>query len=248
MAFPKGKKWSKEALEKKEQTRRSKTTDGVFAKDKTYTVICPVCEVARQVTYRYWWAINARKSSGTCFSCSRLKPGATNSGGFAKGSEPWNKGQGYISQITESESNAYYSAKSRCQNPTNAHYRDYGERGIEFRFTSLQEFMQCIGRKPTAKHTVDRFPDNNGHYEPGNVRWATYKEQAGNTRSNQWLTVNGVTKIIADWGSLSPMSDSTIRWRLKRGWCPECAVFLANPTRSTKLQCIHKKQEMNQHG
>jgi hypothetical protein len=40
-------------------------------------------------------------------------------------------------------------------------------------------FLRDVGPRPTPQHTLDRI-DNNGHYEPGNVRWATAKEQFEN--------------------------------------------------------------------
>ena len=74
----------------------------------------------------------------------------------------------------------YHAAKQRCTNPKDPRYRDYGGRGIEFRFNSFAEFFADIGPRPVG-HTLHRV-NNDGHYETGNVRWATPKEQAANRR------------------------------------------------------------------
>lgn len=75
----------------------------------------------------------------------------------------------------------YYAARRRCTNSCDRHYKDYGGRGIEFRFKSFQEFITEVGPRPSPELTLDRV-DNDGHYEQGNLRWATPKEQASNRR------------------------------------------------------------------
>jgi hypothetical protein len=79
------------------------------------------------------------------------------------------------------EYSAFNAAKGRCRNPKNKSYKNYGARGIEFRFTDFLEFVDEVGYRPTSKHSLDR-KNNNGHYEKGNVRWATKAEQANNRR------------------------------------------------------------------
>jgi hypothetical protein len=49
---------------------------------------------------------------------------------------------------------------------------------VEFRFESLEQFIDCVGIRPIGM-TLDRI-DPLGHYEAGNVRWATPFEQAKN--------------------------------------------------------------------
>jgi hypothetical protein len=73
----------------------------------------------------------------------------------------------------------------RCLNPNFAGYSNYGGRGIRVCpewHGSFEAFASHIGPRPTDKHSVDRI-NNEGHYEPGNVRWATAKEQANNRRN-----------------------------------------------------------------
>jgi hypothetical protein len=76
-------------------------------------------------------------------------------------------------------------AKQRCNNPSNAAYERYGGRGIKFCFSSNEEAMRWIaanlGPRPSRKYSIDRI-DNNRHYEPGNLRWATPSEQNRNKR------------------------------------------------------------------
>jgi hypothetical protein len=84
----------------------------------------------------------------------------------------------------------------RCCNQLNPAHRDYGGRGISIYAlwrADFAEFLAYVGRRPSPLHSIDRYPDNNGNYEPGNVRWATRTQQNRNSRRNHLLTVDGVT-------------------------------------------------------
>lgn len=79
----------------------------------------------------------------------------------------------------------------RCYEKTNISYPFYGGRGIKVyplwrkSYTAFRNYLlDSIGRRPSEKHSLDRL-DNNGNYEPKNLRWATAKDQAGNRRSRQ---------------------------------------------------------------
>lgn len=74
---------------------------------------------------------------------------------------------------------------ARCANPKSDQWVNYGGRGImvcEQWARDFGAFYAHLGPRPSNRHSIDRFPDNDGNYEPGNVRWATSKEQRLNQR------------------------------------------------------------------
>jgi hypothetical protein len=82
------------------------------------------------------------------------------------------------------EYNAWIHAKARCFNPKNNSFARYGGRGIKMCkewASSFESFYAYIGPRPNGT-TLDRYPNNDGNYEPGNVRWATIAQQNSNRR------------------------------------------------------------------
>jgi len=79
----------------------------------------------------------------------------------------------------------YLQARKRCRCPSrHPYWKNYGGRGIEFRFDSFEQFYSELGPRPSPLHSIDRI-DVDAHYEPGNVRWATASEQATNRRHHE---------------------------------------------------------------
>ncbi len=97
-----------------------------------------------------------------------------------------------------SEFSIYVAAKQRCINPNNKDYVYYGERGIKFLFKDFEQFFSELGKRPKRK-SLDRI-DNDGNYAPGNVRWATKKQQDENKRKwgtcrKRYQRVSGLVKL-----------------------------------------------------
>lgn len=94
------------------------------------------------------------------------------------------------------EYRAWCHMKDRCYRKTTAHYPRYGGRGIKvfpLWMNDFEAFYKHIGKRPTAGHSLDRI-NNDGDYEPGNVRWADSFTQASNKgmRSSNTTGYTGV--------------------------------------------------------
>jgi len=158
---------------------------------------------------------------------SHLRSGNTTSCGCVKregARERARKHDGYGSP----EYRAWIAMIQRCTNAKLAGFHNYGGRGIKVCANwqkSFAAFLVDVGQRPSEQHSLDRYPDNDGHYEPGNVRWATRKEQAHNSRKVRCVTVDGLTLPISEWARRVGLSMTTLHSRLtKLGWTPERAV------------------------
>jgi hypothetical protein len=120
----------------------------------------------------------------------------------------------------------------RCCNPANAQFGWYGARGIRVceRWQSFECFLADMGLRPSDAHTLDR-EDNDGDYEPGNCRWATWEQQSANRRSNKYLDVEGREMCISHAARHLGMPDLRLRTRLAKGW--EGERLLAPPEART---------------
>lgn len=120
--------------------------------------------------------------------------------------------------------NSWRGVISRCLNSTDCNYGRYGGAGIGVsdRWRSFENFLEDMGERPDGT-SLDRI-DNDGHYEPGNCRWATAKEQARNSRIPRYLEHAGRKLIMCDWAAETGLPAKLISRRLSRGWTTERAL------------------------
>jgi hypothetical protein len=103
-----------------------------------------------------------------------------------------------------SEYSSWEHMNQRCRNRNHQNFHLYGGRGIKIcdRWRSFKNFLADMGLKPTPKHTLDRFPNPAGNYQPSNCRWATMKEQGQNknprsVEARRQQTANARMAILA---------------------------------------------------
>jgi hypothetical protein len=133
-----------------------------------------------------------------------------------------------VNGITPPEYKAYINARTRATNPRMPGSHNYYDRGIKFHFKTFGEWFAELGLRPSEEHSVDRI-DNNGHYEVGNVRWATSKEQTRNKRNNRIIEFQGRTQCLMDWAKEIGITFSALSARLGRlGWSLEKALTTPN--------------------
>ena len=108
--------------------------------------------------------------------------------------------------------------KNRCLNQSNHAFHYYGGRGISVcdEWLDFKAFFRDMGERPTKSHSLDRI-DNDGNYEPANVRWATQAEQNLNRRNTLRAEVNGEMLPLKTLAEKYGVQYAAVRERYHRG-------------------------------
>lgn len=143
------------------------------------------------------------------------------------------------------EYRAWVSIKQRCFDIRYKSYESYGGRGItmcEGWKNSFLQFLADVGRAPTIQHQIDRI-NNDGNYEPNNVRWTDRRTQCRNRRNTIYLELCGEKKSLCDWADELGLRRATIYARLLRKkidwWIPlksKAANVARSPTQAYPKQ------------
>jgi hypothetical protein len=108
--------------------------------------------------------------------------------------------------------------KYRCENINSKGYPRYGGRGISIYgpwSKSFMDFYNYMGDPPNENSSIERI-NNEGNYEPGNVRWATWKEQANNRRDTVIIQYKGKSMSISEWARLRGIKIGTLNARIQK--------------------------------
>lgn len=163
-----------------------------------------VINEAERVNKRRMWLCLCNCGNIHIVSADGLKSGRTKSCGC------YNVEVAKLRRITHgltesSEYVAWESMKTRCTNKKSEKYPDYGERGIKVCdrwLNSFENFYADMGKKPSTEHSLDRYPNVNGNYEPSNCRWATLIQQGRNKRNNIIIKFKGVEYPLSQWSKI----------------------------------------------
>lgn len=125
----------------------------------------------------------------------------------------------------------------RCRNVINPKYKHWAGRGIKVceRWSGpngFANFYADMGPRPSSEHSVDRYPNKKGNYEPGNCRWGTEIQQQRNRTNNVEYTYKGKTQCTSAWAADLGIRHFALRLRIKK-WGLERA--LSTPKRHDKV-------------
>lgn len=131
------------------------------------------------------------------------------------------------------EYRVWKAMRQRCNDPNAENYYKYGAKGVRVceRWNDFEKFLEDVGPAPSLKHSVDRFPNRRGDYEPGNVRWATASEQARNRDGTQVVEYEGEKYLLVDLAEKHNTTAAFVRSRLARGWSLKQALTLPKGSR-----------------
>lgn len=159
-------------------------------------------------------------TSGMCPECSKKERGLRQ---IKHGESP---GQGkQASRLYR----IWLGIKTRCLNPNNHSYKNYGARGIDL----CKEWQEYLPFKEWALSTgysdnlsIDRI-NVDGPYSPENCRWADAKTQGRNRRNTISYELNGNQYSMSELADLYGIPYSVLKGRLRRyKWSVEEAISI----------------------
>lgn len=183
----------------------------------------------------YYWECKCDCGKIKLVASENLKSGSTKSCGCLRATRLVTHGKAF-----SLEHHSWTQMKQRCRPDADKPHREaYFEKGVKVCdrwLNSFENFYSDMGPRPSKYHSLDRFPDPNGDYKPGNCRWATMKEQCNNRRNNRIIEFNGLSLTLSQWSEKLGVSRNTLRNRMDRqGWSAEKAFTVNVKGRCTPI-------------
>jgi hypothetical protein len=168
----------------------------------TFGRLSVIEEVEKRGEHRHF-RLRCACGQTTIAAYPNLKSGHTKSCGCEKGL----RRHGMAGTATH---DIWIGMRTRCFNPRDTSYRNYGGRGISVdpRWDDFNVFLADMGERPDGMD-LDRI-DNNGNYEPGNCRWVTRSTNLRNTRRTCVVWLDGVSMSVTEAAERIGVSRGTI--------------------------------------
>ena len=100
------------------------------------------------------------------------------------------------------------------------------------RWGEFENFIADMGLRPSLAHSLDRYPNPAGSYEPSNCRWATMTEQNRNKTNHVYIEYEGACRLLVEVVEELGLSYPVVYGRLKNGW--PAATALHKPLRKKR--------------
>jgi hypothetical protein len=113
------------------------------------------------------------------------------------------------------ESPEHYIWRAMLRRKKARHGKYYENVNVCERWYKFENFLADVGRRPSPMHSIDRYPDPRGDYEPSNIRWATRKEQALNRTTTKRWSQGATTATLTEWANILGISTQLAYWRMK---------------------------------
>lgn len=188
----------------------------------TYHMITYVRDAGRNKHQKPLWEMMCQCGQTTVVIASHVRTGKTKSCGcLARSGNRRSHGGRYHPLYA-----TWCNIKARCDNPALPSYKNYGGRGITYceRWSDFAKFLADVGEKPFPEASLDRI-DNNGNYEPENVRWANRSTQRRNSRGRLVpVEIDGETRLLNEWCRVYGISIGAVHRRINCGMSVEDAI------------------------
>ncbi len=208
---------------------------GIVQPKQTYGRLTVTAEAPKRKYLRYWYCVcSCGARAEVCQT--NLRNGHTQSCGCWKRAKALGNKHAVIHGDSRSpEWISWSGMHDRCR-----FVARYKNRGIKVckRWLRYENFLADMGRRPSLKHSLDRWPDNNGDYKPSNCRWATASQQQNHKSNTRKVLYEGKLYTPMEIQQLLGIPFATIKSRMNRGVVGEALFSLVHAQSHRPLNLV----------